>query len=338
MALKTSLLEMLVCPRDHQELTEEEGSLVCPTGHRYPVVDDVPVLLLDDVRQTMDLVQSSLKQAGKPQEGLFLESVGLTEDEKKGIEDLETNGTLIDPVVSYLVGATNGIGYKEAIGRLREYPIPVLPVPPGKGELLLDIGCNWGRWCFAAVRKGYRPIGLDPSLGAVMAGKRVARQFGYDVQFIVGDGRFLPFRDGVFQHIFSYSVIQHFSREDARQSFEEAARVLEEGGLSVIQMPNRNGLRCLYHQARRGFREGKGFEVRYWSPAALRGLAQSTFGPTRTTVDCFFGLGLKYEDRHLMAPRARYATLASEALRRVSTVFPPLTLMADSLYLNSVKQ
>ena len=81
------------------------------------------------------------------------------------------------------VGATNGILYKDAIGKLDHYPIPVLRMPPGAGRRLLDIGCNWGRWSIAAARLGYRPIGIDPSLGAVLAAKRVSEKLGLDVQF-----------------------------------------------------------------------------------------------------------------------------------------------------------
>ena len=31
--------------------------------------------------------------------------------------------------------------------------------------------------------------------------------------FVVGDARFLPFRSGSFDYVWSYSVLQHFSRE-----------------------------------------------------------------------------------------------------------------------------
>jgi SAM-dependent methyltransferase len=271
--------------------------------------------------------------------GLFLESVGVSENEKQGILKLAADREVnVDPVVSFLVGATNGIGYKKIIGRMQAYPIPHLPLPAGKGRLLLDIGCSWGRWCFAAARKGFRPVGIDFSLGAVMAGRRVARSLGCKVEFVVGDARYLPFKDSIFQCAFSYSVFQHFSREDAQRSFAEAGRVLSPGGQSLIQMPNKFGIRCLYHQARRNFREGKGFEVRYWSPLALWKLAESTLGATKMEVDCFFGLGLKYEDRHLMAPLPRYAATVSEYLRRASRVARPLLFVADSLYLASTKE
>jgi hypothetical protein len=41
-------------------------------------------------------------------------------------------------------------------------------VEDGGGELLLDIGSNWGRWSASAASKA-GVIGIDPSLGAIMA-------------------------------------------------------------------------------------------------------------------------------------------------------------------------
>ena len=46
----------------------------------------------------------------------------------------------------------------------------LLDLPRGP---LLDIGCSWGRWSLAAARKGYSVVGIDPSLGAVMAARRI---------------------------------------------------------------------------------------------------------------------------------------------------------------------
>jgi len=43
----------LVCPRDHGALTQAGAALVCAAGHRYPVIDGVPVMLLDDAFQTI---------------------------------------------------------------------------------------------------------------------------------------------------------------------------------------------------------------------------------------------------------------------------------------------
>src|ERR1041385_5630502 len=96
-----------------------------------------------------------------------LETVnGLTVQERLSLNAAVSNPHSIDPVIRHVVGATNGILYRSLIGRLSSYPIPDMKLPEGRGELLLDVGCNWGRWCVTAVKRGYTPVGIDPSLGA----------------------------------------------------------------------------------------------------------------------------------------------------------------------------
>jgi SAM-dependent methyltransferase len=303
------------------------------------VVEGIPVMLLEDERQTMSLCQSSLRQAwkGPDETELYLDSIGLNEAEKRGIAELAGKGPKIDPAVTFLVSATNGIAYKHLIGILDRYPIPELRLPPGAGKVLLDVGCNWGRWSIAAAKLGYQPVGIDPSLGAVMAARRVARQLGVGTLFVVGDGRFLPFKSGTFDQAFSYSVLQHFSRADAAQAIGQIGRVLKPQGTSLIQMPTKAGVRCLYHQAKRGFREGVDFEVRYWTLPAMQKLFAARIGPSKFSVDCFFGIGLQRSDLDLMPPMLRTAIRASEALRALSRALPPLVWLADSVYVSSVK-
>ena len=170
-----------------------------------------------------------------------------------------------------------------------------------------------------------------------MAARRVATQLGLQVKYVVGDARFLPLKTATVDRVFSYSVLQHLSREDAAGVAKEIGRVLRGGGTSLVQMPTLFGLRCLYHQARRKFREATGFEVRYWSIPALRKLFSTHVGQTRVSVDCFFGIGLQYSDLRLMPPTHKAAIILSELLRKASRFAYPITYLADSVYVSSVK-
>ncbi|MEW6600877.1 MAG: methyltransferase domain-containing protein [Nitrospirota bacterium] len=334
------LLENMECPRHHTALSCHANELMCPNGCRFPVIDGVPVMLLEEVQQTMESTRVSLPLAKEESTdgGLYVESLGLSEEEKSGILDLASSGQDgIDPVVSFLVAATNGIAYKSQIGSLSEYPIPVLRAPLGKGKVLLDVGCSWGRWSTAASRKGYKVIGIDPSLGAVMAARRVAQQLGTEATFIVGDARFLPLKQSVIDYVFSYSVLQHLSREHVAVVVSEIGRVLRDKGACCVQMPAKFGLRCLYHQFRRKFQDGSGFEVRYWSLPALKKLFSPQIGTTTFSVDCFFGIGLQYSDLRFMPPALKAVVTVSEGLRRISRSFPPLIWVADSVYVSSIK-
>lgn len=318
------LLELLVCPRDKQELRREETHLVCTSGHRYAVIEGVPILLVSEAEQTHIEGDRALAVAASG-DGSSLAKFNL------GPGD-------IDPFVRNSIGGTNGNLYQHLVGTLTEYPIPRLRLPAGENKFFLEVGCNWGRWCIAAARAGYRPIGIDPSLKSIRAAYRVARQLGVDAEYVVADSRYLPFRDKSFEQAFSYSVLQHLAKENAEASLREIRRVLCVGGGALIQMPNVYGIRCLYHQARRGFREGRDFEVRYWRPGELLSVFTTEIGPSELSVDGFFSLNAQPTDVHLLPARYRAIVHASEALRAVSDKIPLLGNMADSLYITSRRQ
>lgn len=333
-------VENLACPVDHGSLSEVPGGLACASGHHYPVVDGVPVMLRTDVPSTIVLADTSLQRAkgasiDQRAPDHYLESLGISEDEKRGVLELLSRGSRIDPVVAYLVAATNGLMYKHLIGNLSEYPIPELTLPDGRGRRLVDVGCSWGRWSIAASRRGYEVLGIDPSLGAVMAARRVARQSHAPIRYVVADARYLPLPADTVDVTYSYSVLQHFSYEDAALAIGEMGRVLKPGGTARVQMPTRFGVRCLYHQARRAFRAATGFEVRYWSLGALDRTFARLIGPVRFDVDGYFGIGLQRADEPLMTPSLRRVLHASEFLKSVSRRFRPLIGVADSVFVEA---
>jgi SAM-dependent methyltransferase len=245
----------------------------------------------------------------------------------------------IDPVALMLIAATSGYAYKHLVGStdLRTYPIPALQLPACGGQRLLDIGCSWGRWSISAARLGYEVVGIDPSLGAVMAARRITSELGLDIKYIVGDGRFLPFPKNAFDCVYSYSVLQHFSNEDVRKTIAGVNRVLRPEGVAKIQMANKWGIRSLQHQALRRFREPSGFDVRYYGVGELAALFRELIGTTRISTDCYFGLGWQWSDFDYMPRRLQSILIASEALRRLSNVITPLRFMADSVFCMAVK-
>jgi len=190
----------------------------------------------------------------------------------------------------------------------------------------------------AAARKGYQVIGIDPSLGAVAAARRVAKELGIAASFIVGDARYLPFADESFDTCFSYSVLQHFEKSDARTAVKEISRVLKAKGMSLIQMPNTIGVGNLRHEVKRGFRKAREFEVRYWTPGELMRVFKELIGESRLTVDGFFGLGIQASDVEHLSRGSRLIVRTSEQLRVLSQYMPVLNYLADSLYVSSVRR
>ena len=144
------LKENLVCPRDHSGLRFHGDILSCERDHHYPVVHGIPVMLLDEVEQTIKYATDSLEMVRNGQ-----------------VSAAPVAGSLrpqaVDPFVKENVAKTCGILYRPLVGRLSRYPVPEFRLPPGQGRVFLDIGCNWGRWSLAAAMNDFFVVGLDPS-------------------------------------------------------------------------------------------------------------------------------------------------------------------------------
>lgn len=325
------LREHLVCPRDNAAVRLEGDTLVCPEGHIYSVVEGIPVMLFDDGNPTHGYITRSLEQAARFRAGEDLASV---------IEnnEIKENGE-VDEFVQHEIPYTCGTLYFAVQNKLSRYPLPELHLPDGGGKRLLDVGCNWGRWTIVAEQKGYRSVGIDPSLDAVLAAQRVSRQFGVRPSFVVADARRLPFSENSFDISFSFGVMQHLKKVNVKNSFGEMARVTRAGGEVVVQMPNKYGIRCLYQQARLGFKEGReGADVFYWTPSELKNAFTEFFGKTSLTADCYFGLCIQKTDLDLMPPKYRAVIRASEFFRGLSSYISPLVNLADSVYIHSINQ
>lgn len=334
--------ELLACPVDGSPLAREGEEWVSASGRRYPSIQGVPILFRPDATDTLAAMAQSRALASKAGEQAddpwCVDALGLMEEQKAPLlEALRRGGDAVDPVVAQMIAATCGNLYLSLVGKLPRYPIPNFRLKNGAGRVLVDLGCNWGRWCMAAAQEGFSVIGIDPQIGAVLAARRVAEQLGVKAHFICADARHLPLRAGVADVVFSYSVIQHLSREDVAKVIETSERVMKPGARLFVQMPNVMGPRCFYQWARRGFNDGAGFNVRYWTLGQLRE-AFGKIGRTSFEIDCFFGIGLQPSDADIMPPKWRLLLKASEMLRALEGIVPGLAWVADSVYVDVVKK
>ncbi len=312
----------LVCPRDHRKLTwVDDKRLVCESGHFYPVIDGVPVMLVTDVIPT--------------QERIVNETLSAASDstDSQGFSSKDTDNTGVDPYVRKVIGATCGVMYNSLINKLREYPIPNFPLRACVGKnFVLDIGCNWGRWSLSAARAGYLPIGIDHNLEAVLAARRVARKMDFAVHYLVADARFMPFCERSLDTVFSYSVMQHFSNADFLVCLKEISRVMKEDGCGLFQMPNKFGIRNFYQQTKTSFKKRSEFDVVYRSPRQLNAVFSEYIGRSSLSVDGFFSLNPQPVCKNILPLRYRLLIGVSEILKRLSKKFRILIYLADSLY------
>jgi SAM-dependent methyltransferase len=112
------------------------------------------------------------------------------------------------------------------------------------GELLLDLGCGFGRHAFEGFRLGARVVACDMavpeleqvrSLFEAMVLEGEASPDGMAVT-VSGDATRLPFPDGTFDRIIASEVMEHIPDDSA--ALDELVRVLRPGGTIAITVPS----------------------------------------------------------------------------------------------------
>ena len=316
----TNLFNLLACPADRGRLQHVGNALACACGRRFRVIDDVPILTLEE-----DTVVGSF----------IASTTGLLDDPNFRRMVARREGLLEDATdVEWDIAMAGGFTTFDRLCRLHDYPIPHLDLP-ALGGVLVDVGSNWGRWACAAGRAGYTVLAIDTQLPACLVGQRIATRLSLPVQFIVADARRLPLRDGSTRVVHSYNVFQYLSESDAARAIAEMRRVLERDGLAVVQVPGRFGAGSLCHQVRRGFRAPSDTEVKYWKPSQLRSVFEAGLGPTRVEMDGLIGLNPRPAPAHSLPVHTRLGVETAGMLRSASRALPLMIWIADSLRVTS---
>ena len=108
-------------------------------------------------------------------------------------------------------------------------------LPPGR--LVLEAGCGLGQYVLLLRERGFAAAGVDWSVDALTACRKAG-----PAPLVAGELRALPLRDGAVGAYVSLGVVEHDERgPDA--ILVEAARVLSRGGVALVSVPYRNGLR-----------------------------------------------------------------------------------------------
>lgn len=112
------------------------------------------------------------------------------------------------------------------------------------GRDVLDLGCGYGgRTVYYALEGAPKEVvGTEISGMMVDRCRALADQEGaVNTRFLVGFAEDLPFRDGSFDLIVSYDVLEHV--QDPVRAYEEMARVLRPGGEAWLVFPTYLGAR-----------------------------------------------------------------------------------------------
>src|SRR5580704_16009699 len=113
----------------------------------------------------------------------------------------------------------------------------------GPGDLVLDLGCGFGRHAFEAARRGASVVALDAgpdevaqvraTLGAMVDAGELAPD--HPATAVQGDALALPFADGTFDRVIASEVLEHIPNDVA--AMRELARVLKPGGAMAVTVP-----------------------------------------------------------------------------------------------------
>jgi len=113
----------------------------------------------------------------------------------------------------------------------------------GPGDLVLDLGCGFGRHAFEAARRGASVVALDAgpeevaqvrgTLAAMVEGGELAAD--HPATAVQGDALALPFADATFDRVIASEVLEHIPDDTA--AMRELARVLRPGGMMAVTVP-----------------------------------------------------------------------------------------------------
>jgi SAM-dependent methyltransferase len=144
-----------------------------------------------------------------------------------------------------------------------EFRLILRLLEPEPGARILDVGCGSGYFTRRLAAEGFAAIGLDPD-PAMLAYARAHR--GGSEDYVLADGRSLPFSGGEFDYCISITALCFIP--DERAALQEMARVCRRG--VALGLLNRRSL--LYLQKGRDGGRGAYHGAHWHTPAQARAL------------------------------------------------------------------
>ncbi len=244
--------------------------------------------------------------------------------------------------VQQQIAETNGKHYRSIVGKLTTYPSYELAVKKVTGDkIMLDIGTGWGRWLAAGSEKGYIPIGLDLRLEFCQTANKVMRNRNIKGYTVVGDLENLPFRDNIFDLVWSFSVIQHTHKKRLIHCLSHINRILNSKGFTKLEFPNKNGLRNRLKYVERSEQlkdDYNNWYARYYTPKEYQNIFHEYLDNYSFENHSFFGIGVLKEDLKYVSFKNKCFSALSLLFSSFTRIIPPLKHLSDSIYITATKK
>ena len=111
------------------------------------------------------------------------------------------------------------------------------------GKLVLEYGCGGGQFSTALAAAGAHAVGLDISAKQLLHAQQHMERHGQNVPLVQASAHVTPFRDDVFDAVFSDYGATTFV--DPYLTVPEAARILKPGGLFVFAATSPVYMMCI---------------------------------------------------------------------------------------------
>ncbi len=113
---------------------------------------------------------------------------------------------------------------------------------PNSGRLL-DAGCGSGKYAIPLRMRGFNVAAIDVSTRALkMAGKRCAGR-KIDIYLLAANVYQMPFKNGSFDIIWCYGVLQHLLSREREFAVSEFSRLLGKDGMLFIEVFGQDDMR-----------------------------------------------------------------------------------------------
>ena len=106
------------------------------------------------------------------------------------------------------------------------------------GKSVLEVGCGMGTALRQFASNGARAVGIDLTLQGILMAQNAFRLFDLKGLFVVADAELLPFREGIFDLVYSNGVIHH--TPDTAAAVKEIHRVTRIKGQARVMVYHRN--------------------------------------------------------------------------------------------------